>query len=120
MSATRGAVLVIVLLAALAGSACGGGGLVDEDENVGPGPGILQFSHGGGAWYGSLPYWSVWVNGMLMADGSNLPLQYPIQIQLPGVPVGSQVEAFGFNTLGGQITGASGFLGPMGVVLQMY
>jgi hypothetical protein len=110
----------VVLVMLLGGPGCGTGEVSRESDDIGPGPGVLLLSHGGGAWSGSLPLWSVWANGVLVADGSNLPQDSPIRISLPGVPEGSEVIAYGFDTFGGQITSAQGFLGPMGMVLQMY
>jgi hypothetical protein len=109
-----------VLALALSAGACGGSSTVDpESENVGPGPQIARISHGGITGYSFLPYWGLYVEGVLFTQGSNLLENAPINVALPGVPVGSNVAVLGYDLQINLITQAEGFLGPMGVVLQM-
>ena len=112
------ACLVVVAMLTLA--SCGGSSRVDEvSENVGPGPGVAMLNHGGLTGWAFLPYWELYVGGALFTQGSNLLEDTNIFLDLTGVPVGTVVEAVGYNLNYDQITYAEGFMGPMGVVLQM-
>ena len=100
-------------------SACSSGGMVDENENVGPGPNLARVTHDGLAWNGHLPYWELYTGGALWAQGSNLPKDYAILVDMTGTPVGAAVSVFGYDLGYNLITRADGVLGPMGIVLQM-